>query len=300
MNSGYVLDETRTRAVLREACEATGMLSATGARLLRLGSNAIYRLQEPVVARIARPDAGTERVQRTVEVARWLASLGYPATRALDIDQPVIADGHAVAFWEAVSQDGSEYATIAQVADVIARLHALTAPESLHLPELDPFANAEDRIASSDWLTSSDREFMESELAKLQAEYARLTFALPRGVIHGDANIGNVLRDASGSPVVIDLDDFATGPREWDLIQTAIFYDRIGWHTQEEYETFVSVYGYDILQWPGYETLANIREFIMVTWIAQKAIEDKRTATEARKRVDALRTGASHKDWLPF
>jgi hypothetical protein len=58
---------------------------------------------------------------------------------------------------------------------------------------------------------------------------------------------------------VIDLDNFATGPRKWDLIQTAIFYDRLGWHTREEYEAFTKVYGYDIMQWPGYPMLADIR-----------------------------------------
>jgi Ser/Thr protein kinase RdoA (MazF antagonist) len=91
------------------------------------------------------------------------------------------------------------------------------------LPELQPFENASERIASSDWLGPDDRDFMASELARLQAGYARLEFVLPRGVIHGDASIGNVLRDPGGRPAVIDLDDFATGPREWDLIQTAIY-----------------------------------------------------------------------------
>jgi Ser/Thr protein kinase RdoA (MazF antagonist) len=204
-----------------------------------------------------------------------------------------------VTFWEAVS-DGDDYASIAQVAEVIARLHVLDAPETIRLPELQPFANAGERIASSDWLNPDDREFMTSELARLQAGYARLEFALPHGVIHGDANIGNVLRDPDGHPVVIDLDDFTTGPREWDLILTALFYDRFGWHTHEEYETFTKVYGYDIMQWPGYPMLADIREFIMVTWVVQKAGENEKTAAEARKRVDALRTGASRKDWLPF
>jgi hypothetical protein len=91
----------------------------------RRGTNAVYRLAEPVVARIGRPDAGAEKASRTVEVARWLESVAYPAVRAIGVDQPVIVDGYAVTFWEAVS-DGNEYATIAQVAEVIARLHALT------------------------------------------------------------------------------------------------------------------------------------------------------------------------------
>jgi Ser/Thr protein kinase RdoA (MazF antagonist) len=299
MSTGYALGEADTRALLQEACAATG-LSAVGARLLRLGSNAVYRLDAPVVARIARPATGTETARKTVAVARWLESVGYPAVRAIHVDQPVTADGHAVTFWEAISDDGSEYATITQVADVISRLHALTAPESLRLPELDPFAGTVERIASSNWLTSSDREFMTGELARLRNDYAKLEFILPHGVIHGDANIGNVLRDHRGNPVVIDLDNFSTGPREWDLILTALFYDRYDWHTREEYDAFVGVYGYDIMQWPGYPVLADIREFAMVTWIIQKAGESERTAAEARKRVDAMRTGASRKDWLPF
>jgi len=299
MNMGYALGETDTRALLSEACTAIG-LDARGARLLRLGSNAVYRLTSPVIARIARPDAGTGAAQRTVDVARWLESVDYPIVRAIDVEQPVVVDNHAVTFWEAISDDGSEYATIAQVAEVIARLHKLTPPESLRLPELEPFANANHRIASSEWLNPSDRDFMNSELSRLQVEYARLDFPLPHGVIHGDANIGNVLRDSADNPVVIDLDDFTTGPREWDLIQTAIYYDRFGWHTQEEYEIFSKVYGYDLMQWPGYPVLAAVREFIIVTWIVQKANENQKTATEARKRVNALRTGASRKDWLPF
>lgn len=299
MNAGYGLGEAETRALLQEACAAAG-LSAAGARLLRLGSNAVYRLAAPVVVRIARPDTDPELARRTVAVARWLRSADYPAVRVIDADQPVIIDGHAVTFWKAVSDDGSEYATIAEVADVIARLHKLAAPGDLHLPELNPFENAGNRIAGSEWLSPGDRDYMTSELARLQGEYVCLEFVLPRGVIHGDANIGNVLRDERGNPVVIDLDGFAVGPREWDLIQTALFYDRYGWHTREEYETFAHVYGYDIMRWSGYPMLADSREFIQVTWMIQKAGENEKTAAEARKRIGALRSGASRRDWLPF
>jgi thiamine kinase-like enzyme len=291
--------EAETLAILGRACRATG-LSPDNARLLRLGSNAVYRLASPVVARVAYADTDLQAARRTVEVARWLESADYPAVRALDLDQPVIIDGHPVTLWEALSDSGDEYATIDQVADVIARLHKLTPPEGLILPPLEPFADADQRITRSRWLAHDDREWMTAELAKLRAEYARLEFALPQGVIHGDANIGNVLRDYHGNPIVIDLDDFATGPREWDLIQTAIYYDRFGWHTREEYETFTRIYGYDLLQWPGYPVLAEVREFIMVTWMILKANENERTSAEARKRLNALRTGGSRKDWNPF
>lgn len=291
--------EAEALTLLGQACKTAG-LDPANARLMRLGSNAVYRLASPVVARIAYTGTDTEAARRTVDVARWLASVGYPAVRAVDLDQPVIIDGHPVTFWEALSDTGDDYATIDQVADVIARLHKLAPPEGLDLPVLEPFADAGPRITASHWLTEDDRAWMTAELARLRSEYDRLEFVLPYGVIHGDANIGNVLVDYYGNPVLIDLDDFATGPREWDLIQTALYYDHFGWHTRDEYETFARVYGFDIMQWTGYPALAAIREFIMVTWIVSKAGENERTSAEARKRLDALRSGSSRKDWGPF
>jgi len=60
------------------------------------------------------------------------------------------------------------------------------------------------------------------------------------------------------------------------------------------------VYGFDILQWPGYPVMRAVREFLMVTWLIQKANESERIAVEAAKRMTALRTGASRKDWKPY
>jgi aminoglycoside phosphotransferase (APT) family kinase protein len=295
----HELDEQRAHDLLKQACSIAG-LDTDGARLLRLGSNAVYHLAAPVVVRIARHNADQNSACRSVAVARWLASVDYPAVRAIDIEQPITIDGHAVTFWESVSDDGDQYATVAAVAEVFARLHKLEAPSYLHLPPLQPFANASQRIMSNGWLSPDDRSFLTDQLAALQEKYARLEFVLPEGVIHGDAGIGNVLHDSYGQPVVIDLDGFAIGPREWDLALTAIYYDSFGWHTREEYETFVNVYGFDIMRWPGYPTMRAVREFLMVTWVIQKARESERTAAEARKRIMALRNDASRKDWQPY
>jgi aminoglycoside phosphotransferase (APT) family kinase protein len=285
--------------VLERACAIAG-IDVTGARLLRVGSNAVYRLKASIIARISRPGADAREVRRTVAVARWLESVDYPAVRTVDVDQPVVIDEHVVTFWDAVSDEGDQYASVAQVAEVLVQLHQLTAPDDLHLPELSPFANARQRIGASTWLSPQDRAFLTALLAQMQAVYAGLEFTLPPGVIHGDASIGNVLRDDHGHPVVIDLDGFATGPREWDLALTAIYYDSFGWHTRAEYQDFVRVYGYDIMTWPGYPAMRAVREFLMVTWVIQKAAESEQAAAEATKRIAALRTGASRKDWQPY
>jgi aminoglycoside phosphotransferase (APT) family kinase protein len=285
--------------ILQRACAIAG-IDATGARLLRVGSNAVYRLKAPIIARISRSGADPGQVRRTVAVARWLQSVDYPAVRVVDVDQPVVTGHHVVTFWEAVSDDGDQYASLAQVAEVLVQLHNLTAPDDLHLPELAPFANAPQRIEASTWLTPEDRAFLTAMLAQMRALYAGIEFTLPPGVIHGDASIGNVLRNDHGDPVVIDLDGFATGPREWDLALTAIYYDSFGWHTREEYQDFVRVYGVDIMTWPGYPAMRAVREFLMVTWVIQKAAESDQAAAEAAKRIAALRTGASRKDWQPY
>jgi aminoglycoside phosphotransferase len=288
-----------SQQALEQGCAAVG-LDVGGACLLRLGSNAVYRLQAPIVARISRPGTDLDLVRRSVAVARWLESADYPAVRVIDVDQPLIACGHVVTFWRAISDDGDQYASTPEIAAILARLHQLTAPEDLRLPALDPFANAARRIDVNTWLTRDDRAFFTATLARLQNAYADLEFVLPQGVIHGDASVGNVLLDRQGAPVLIDLDGFTIGPREWDLVLTAMYYDSFGWHTRQEYEAFARVYGYDITGFSGYPVLREIREFVMVTWLIQKAAEDPRSAAEATKRVTALSTGASRMDCQPF
>ena len=202
-----------SQEALKQACAIAG-IDADGACLLRLGSNAVYRLKDPVVARVSRPGTGVDHVSRSVAVARWLEAVGYPAVRVIHVDQPIAADGYLVTFWKALSGDGDQYASTPEIARILASLHQLTAPEDLHLPPLAPFANATQRIDANTWLSPGDRSFLTATLATLQDAYDNLEFVLPQGVIHGDASVGNVLRDSHGAPVLIDLDGFANGPRE--------------------------------------------------------------------------------------
>jgi aminoglycoside phosphotransferase (APT) family kinase protein len=287
-----------TRATLDRACKIAGF-DQRGARLLRLGENAMFRLAEPIVVRIARTAAYEPDARKEVAVARWLEAENYPAVRALPIDQPLVIDGYVVTFWEAVS-DEEVYGTPAEVAALLVRLHALTPPAGMDLQPLRPFARAERRIEQNGWLSPGDRSFLRTRLEELRARYAQLQFTLSPGVIRGDASVGNVIHDGDGRPVLIDLDGFAIGPREWDLVLTAIYYDSFGWHTAVEYAAFAEVYGFDVMRWPGYPVLRDVREFLMVTWLSQKAGHDEQVAAEVRKRIASLRTGSSKRDWQPY
>ena len=287
--------ETSARRALTRACHLAG-LRPDGAELIRLGSNAVFRLDGETIARVAPTQGAWASSERQIAVSRWLASVGYPAVRAVDVEQPVEADGRIVTFWESVAPE-TVYAPISDVAALIRRLHELSEPADVALPDLKPFGHAEDPVPVFEGLDPEDAAFLRERFVWARQTFPTLPFVLDSGVIHGDANVGNVLVDERGQAVLIDLDNFSNGPREWDLIQTALFADRLGWHTAEEYRTFVDVYGYDITGWEGYETLADMREVAMTAWMSRKAAGDSGAAAEARKRIAAMRTGGSRRDW---
>ncbi|MFC8710636.1 phosphotransferase enzyme family protein [Streptomyces sp. NPDC057197] len=292
--------EDGVSVVLHEACETAG-LDPTGAELLRLGSNAVYRLATaPIIVRIARDPSVLAEMERAVGVARWLETVDFPATRVLpDVTQPSLVRGRVVTFWESV-QDQVEYATVGELADLLRRFHWLEEPESLGLPYFDPLAKLSSSLESLTAVSAEDRAYLEERAARLAKDYDRLDFVLPFGLIHGDANIGNVLRHRDGHAVLIDLDGLTLAPREWDLILTAIYYDRYGWHSKAEYAEFVHRYGFDLMNWPGYETLADLRELMMAVWIGHQAGTSDRFAAEFELRMRSLRTGEGREAWGAF
>ena len=291
------LTEGTAQHVLSAACERVG-LDPAGAELIRIGSNAVYRLKDPVIVRITRDGESIENAQKQVAVARWLEAEVYPAARALHVEQPVDVAGHVTTFWESASER-EDYAPINHVAAIIRKLHDLPEPP-LALPTKQPFAEFDERLSDLDNLPDEDAAFLRSRIARVRGDYKVLEFALEPGAIHGDANVGNVILDREGNPLIIDLDSFCVGPREWDLVQTALFYERFGWHTEAEYRTFVEVYGFDIMEWPGYPILADYREIAMTLWLCGKAGEDEGAAAEVHKRIESMMSGTDRRSWKPF
>ncbi|MEU0950717.1 hypothetical protein ABZ379_50180 [Streptomyces canus] len=94
--------------LLRQACE-TAELDAHGAELLRLGSNAVYRLASaPVIVRIARDRSVLAEMERALNVTRWLETRDFPAMRVpAEVAQPLVVGGRVVTFWESVQEHDS-------------------------------------------------------------------------------------------------------------------------------------------------------------------------------------------------
>lgn len=302
MSSRTAEPSALTAESAHRALRAAGVqvgLATDGAHLIRMGSNAVFRIPGKVIARVARSGDMFDNAKKQVDVAGWLEAKHIPAVRALDLRQPVVADGRVVTFWRSES-DQEVYAEIRDVADIIRRLHELNDPADIQLPPLRPFGRSGDPIPDFPGLSNEDADYLRGRFAGARESFDSLDYVLPRGVVHGDANVGNVIVADDGRPVLIDLDSFSIGPREWDLIQTAIFYDRFGWHSAEEYETFIRVYGYDIMGWSGYRELADMREVAMTAWLSRKAVTSDKSAAEAAKRIKTMRTGASRRDWSAY
>jgi hypothetical protein len=216
--------EEATRQSARNAAVSVG-IPADVVELIRIGSNAVFRIDGGTIARVAPRLDLLSNAKLQIDVARWLEDAEFAAVRSVHVDQPIVAGSHVVTLWRSACE-GEVYAPIADVARVIRDLHKLPEPEGIDLPELVPFGPLDAPLPTFDGLAPADAEFLRERLDWARRSFADLPFALAPGVIHGDANVGNVLLDDAGEAVLIDLDSFSRGPREWDLIQTAIFADR--------------------------------------------------------------------------
>ncbi|MFB6556060.1 aminoglycoside phosphotransferase family protein [Streptomyces sp. NPDC056405] len=296
-NEGFT-SATATR-VMVTACRAAG-LDGYGAELIRLGENALFRLASaPVIVRVARGREWLPTARKEVAVSRWLAGEGFSAARIVaDLEQPLSIDGYPVTFWHEIVE-GDRKPAYGELGAVLRDLHSLALPAGLGLPRFDPFGKQELRINRAT-IPEDDRSFLRKRWRELQDRYADLRFDTPKGPVHGDAHVQNLMVDDRGQVVLIDFEAFCYDHPEWDLMVTAVEHHSLEWQTDEQYDGFVSAYGRDLYDWPGYETLRGLQEFGMTTWLMQNIREDERTAAEYRRRIAALRDDTAPRDWRPW
>nr|WP_269853500.1 aminoglycoside phosphotransferase family protein [Streptomyces sp. RPT161] len=299
MNDGEGFTSAVAARVMAEACRRAGLRS-DGARLLRFGENAIFRLAgHPVVIRIARSTDYLPSVRNEVHVSRWLASEGLPAARIVDdIEQPLIIDGHPVTFWHLI-EEGDRKATYAELGAILRDLHSLQLPEGLDLPPYSPFGRSDLRIEAATGIGEDDRQFLRKRGRELRDRLAELRFESAKGPVHGDAHVQNLMVDTRGQVILIDFEVFCYDYPEWDLMVTATEHDSLGWQTPEQYAAFVAAYGRDLRSWSGFPTLRAIQEFQMTTWLMQNVAESPEVAEEYARRIASLRDDDAPRNWHP-
>lgn len=284
--------------MMSAACRVAG-LDDRDAELIRLGENALFRLASvPVVVRVARGEEYLPKARTEVEVSRWLAAEGFPAARVVDdLEQPLLVEGHPVTFWHLIVE-GDRKATYGELGSVLRDLHSMTLPAGLELPSFDPFDKQELRISRAA-IPDDDRVFLRKRWRELHDQFGELRFETPKGPVHGDAHVQNLMVNERNEAVLIDFEAFCFDHPEWDLMVTAVEHHSLGWQTDEQYADFVRAYGRDLYDWYGYDTLRRLQEFSMTTWLMQNVQEDQETADEYRRRIAALRDDDAPRDWRP-
>lgn len=285
---------------LLEAAGASAGVRVDGAELIRDGVNILYRLPGGVVARIGRP--GTlSNARHEIVVARWLEAVGVPSIRAIGgVEQPTVVGEQPITWWHLLPEHRP--ATPAELGSALRRLHSVPEPDHPRLPPLNPFASWAHRVATVRSLTDDERSWLAGHMDRLRQEYADLPAGLPRCVVHGDAWQGNVAVPERGSPILLDLETVGLGRPEWDLVPLAVDHTDFGRIEADGYRSFVDAYGgYDVTAWPGYRTLATIRETRWLCFVLSKADTNEAALREARHRIACLRGEVPRPwTWSPF
>lgn len=263
-----------------------------------VADNAVFQIPSlRIVARVASSVGALRRVERELGVARWLAAQHFPAVRPVEaLRQPVVNQGRVVTFWEEI--EDPRQASTAEMGALLRRLHALPDPPAGLVEPVEPFVRQRSHISAATGIDAKDRDFLRGLLADLQATYAALEFSLPSVVIHGDPHRKNILVGSDGVPVLLDLERFSLGPREWDLTVPAV-YRRVGWYDDAEYAAFTDAYGFDVTGWEGFATLAAIRELRMTAWLAARTGREPRLIGEAQRRIASMRDSSAPRRWTP-
>ncbi|KUO04795.1 phosphotransferase [Streptomyces caeruleatus] len=281
---GY--DESEMYQVLERGCAAVG-LDSRDARLLRGHTNAVVLLKrEQVVVKIARRGSRIDDVARTVAFVRWLMDAGFPTVPLHPVDQPVVVDGHAVTFWLYLPQP-ERPVEAAQLAKPLYALHTLHSPR-LAFPGHDNIRAIRRSLSAITSLTADTVQFLSKEADRLEGELEDVEFALAEGLIQGDPQHRNALHTADGGAVLCDWDTIARGQPEWDLVTVEVHCRRFGFG-RAHYQAFADTYGWDVTCWPGYRTVAAIRELRMITTNARKVHHAPASLAEVQKRVEGLR-----------
>ena len=277
-------------------CELAG-LHGVEPELLRFGNNAVFGIGEAHVIRVMRPSASEAGVQQEIELIREFTRLGVPTTRFADIaaHQPLKAHGCLGTIWERLDEPerGSLYEQFGQL---LHTFHERTAKLRSPLEPWQPLASSNQRLAALHGHYPADDIAMLSQWSRsIAAELHRVTPVLSAGVIHGQAEIGNVLLRA-GRPVLTDFERVAIGPREWDLIDTAVTVARFGL-PEQRYRDFADAYGFDVRAWEGYETYRRLWELRATTWLMQNGHHSREVDREIDVRLQTWRDDDRYMQW---
>ncbi|MFY1696005.1 phosphotransferase family protein [Solwaraspora sp. WMMA2101] len=288
--------EQAMRAAMHQIAARLGV-AAGDAQLLRMTNNAVYALPSAgLVIRITRSHALHDRALKVARLATWFAAVDAPTIRLVpDIEQPVRANGLSATVWRLVAPTPRP-PTVEELGQVLREFHSLGLPP-FPLPEWDPVGDVRTRLIDAEALNPDDRDFLLEWCDRLAPRIADLN-AQARGLVHADAHVGNLLREADGRVVLCDFDPTCIGPWQVDLAAVPvgeIHFGRAGAH-----QALTSAYGYDVTTDPAWPTLREARELKMIAAAVPLLASTPGVADEFAVRLASVRNKDDTVRWTPF
>lgn len=271
-------------------------LDTTDAVLVHHYGSAVAIL--PQANAVVRLTTGTrqicERVAATQNICAELNTHAPIATEPLDIDPIALNTTTVTTFWTYYPQQRPAVADAEALGELLRRLHATQVPTGL--PDWLPLAALESAISSAgDILDHREHAWLVEAIDCTRYEISQLESRLGRGMIHGDAWLGNTLRHAGGS-ILCDWDDVGIGPREIDLVAI--------WHSVRRYRAprtrirqLVDGYGADLSDWPGLEPLLRMRDLMQLAGPLHRAHRSPHHKSLLTQRLGDIISGNHTTTW---
>ncbi len=120
----------------------------------------------------------------------------------------------------------------------------------------------------------------------------------PARLVHGDAHVGNLLRDSERRVLLCDFDATCVGPWEVDLVAVPVGEIRFG--RSGVHQRLAAAYGYDITASPNWPLLREARELKMVVAAVPLMASSPAAANEFAVRLGTIQRGDTTGRWTPF
>lgn len=269
---------------------------------MRYTMNAVfYAPAADLVLRIAPADHAPE-VRQAAAVATRFAELGLPTVRlAPAFMEPIETSAWAATAWTYLAQPAGHRHQLVDLVSPLLSIHSIH-QLGLAIPEWDVIDRCEDRVRKVADTTGEAMDYLHAwakrelnlsipqvtdlllhRCAELRLAVGAARWALPVGVIHGDAHAGNLL-STPHRVILIDLDSVRFGPAEWDLVPAAHGVQRFA-DSRREYEDFASSYGFDLFSSPNWPLLRDVRDLQLVTSVIVRLLGRPDVAEELGHRL---------------
>jgi hypothetical protein len=290
-----------TEAAMRRTAEkiASDVGLAGNLVLLQLSNNAVFAAPDAgAVIRITRSRALGLRAAKAAALGHWFADVGAPTIRLSPLApvQPFEVDGLTATVWVYLPPLAPKPG-VTDLGLALRTFHQLGTPP-FDLPAWDPAGDTRTRIADAEALDDADRHFLLDWCDRLEPQIIQLNEDQPPALVHGDAHVGNLIRENDHQVALCDFDATCVGPWQFDLVAVPIGEERFG--RPGVHARLAAAYGYDVTADPAWPVLRQARELKMVAGALPRMAASSAIQQEFKVRLESIKRSDQTARWTPF